>query len=115
MEHEHEHDNDQKHGHSSGRPHQSDKYFRQHDVLLLGNWLFSVDQYFILTVIPVNKQASYVSTLLRAEALVWFRVNYESWDTSIPLTWSTLRASMKQYFAPPNEDHRLQDEWANLR
>jgi hypothetical protein len=22
---------------------------------------------------------------------------------------------MRQYFAPPNEDRRLQDEWANLR
>jgi hypothetical protein len=64
---------------------------------------------------PAHKQASYVSTLLRAEALLWFRSTYETWDTSTTLTWPMLRASMKQYFAPPNEDRRLQDEWANLR
>ena len=108
-----EHNND--HGHSSGRPRQPDKYFGQCDFLLLGNWLFSVDQYFTLTDMPAHKQASYVSTLLRAEALLWFRSTYENWDAATPLTWPTLRASMKQYFAPPNEDRRLQDEWAYLR
>jgi hypothetical protein len=76
---------------------------------------FLVDQYFIRTDMPAHKQAPYVSTLLRAEALLWFRSNYESGDTSTPLTWSTLRAAMKQYFAPPNEDRHLQDKWANLR
>jgi hypothetical protein len=110
-----EHDNDHEHGHSSGRLRQPDKYFGQRDFLLLGNWLFSADQYFILTNMPAHKQASYVSTLLRAEALLWFRSTYETWDPAIPLTWPMLRASMKQYFGPPNEDRRLQDEWANLR
>ena len=31
------------------RPRQPDKYHGQWDFLLLGNWIFSVDQYFILT------------------------------------------------------------------
>jgi hypothetical protein len=110
-----EHDNnDHEHGHSS-RPRQPDKYHGQRDFLLLGNWLFSVDQYFVLTDMPAHKQASYVSTLLRAEALLWYRSTYENWDPTTPLTWPMLRASMRQYFAPPNEDRRLQDEWANLR
>jgi hypothetical protein len=108
-----EHDNN--YGHSSGRPCQPDKYFGQRGFLLLGNWLFSVNQYFILTDILENKQASYVSTLLHALVLLWFCSNYESWDTSTPLASLTLHASMKQYFAPPNEDCHLQDEWANLR
>src|SRR5439155_2841186 len=30
-------------------PRQPDKYYGQRDFLLLGNWIFSVDQYFILT------------------------------------------------------------------
>jgi hypothetical protein len=64
-----EHDNND-HGHSSGRPRQPDKYFGQRDFLLLGNWLVLVDQYFILTDMPAHKQASYVSTLLHAEALL---------------------------------------------
>jgi hypothetical protein len=64
---------------------------------------------------PAHKQASYVSTLLHAEALLWFCSTYKNWDATTPLTWPTLRASMKQYFVPPNKDHRLQDEWANLR
>ena len=64
---------------------------------------------------PAHKQGPFVSTLLWDEALLWFRSNYETWDPATALTWSILRASMREYFAPPNEDHRLQDEWANLK
>ena len=74
-----------------------------------------MDQYFLLTDMPVPKQASFVSTLLWDEALLWFRSNYETWDPAMALTWSIRRASMCEYFAPPNEDHRLQDKWANLK
>src|SRR5215510_14091265 len=37
------------------RPRQPDKYYGQRDFLLLGNWQFSVDQYFTLTEMPVHK------------------------------------------------------------
>ena len=97
------------------RPRQPDKYHGQRDFLLLGNWIFSVDQYFILTDMPVPKQGPFVSTLLRDEALLWYRSSYETWDPATPLTWEILRAAMREYFAPPNEDRRLQDEWANLK
>ena len=97
------------------RPRLPDKYHGQRDFLLLGNWIFSVDQYFILTDMPVHKQAPFVSTLLRDEALLWYRSTYEERDPSTPLTWQSLRDAMREYFAPPNEDRRLQDEWANLR
>jgi hypothetical protein len=97
------------------RPRQPDKYYGQRDFLLLGNWIFSVDQYFVLTDMPIYKQGPFVSTLLRNEALLWYRANYENWDTSTPLTWPILRTAMREYFAPPNEDRRLQDEWANLK
>src|SRR5437667_11477543 len=97
------------------RPRQPDRYHGQRDFLLLGNWIFSVDQYFILTDMPIYKQGPFVSTLLRDEALLWYRANYENWDPSTPLTWQILRTAMREYFAPPNEDRRLQDEWANLK
>ena len=96
-------------------PCQPDKYHGQRDFLLLGNWIFSVDQYFILTDMPAHKQGPFISTLLRDEALLWYRSSYENWDPTTPLTWEILCAAMRQYFAPPNEDCRLQDEWANLR
>ena len=64
---------------------------------------------------PKHKQGPFVSTLLRDEVLLWFRSNYENWDPATPLTWDILCAAMRQYFAPANEDHRLQDEWANLK
>jgi hypothetical protein len=97
------------------RPHQPDKYHGQRDFLLLGDWIFSADQYFLLTDMPVPKQAPFVSTLLRDEALLWYRSSYETWDPATPLTWSILRSSMREYFAPPTEDCCLQDEWANLK
>src|SRR4030095_16451361 len=97
------------------RPRQPDKYHGQRDFLLLGNWIFSVDQYFVLTDTPEHKQAPFVSTLLRDEALLWYRSNYENRNQTAPLTWDALRSVMRQYFAPPNEDRRLQDEWANLK
>lgn len=106
---------DAEHTTSGTRPRQPDKYHGQRDFLLLGNWIFSVDQYFILTDMPVQKQGPFVSTLLRDEALLWYRSNYETWDPKTPLTWEMLRAAMRDHFAPPNEDRRLQDEWANLR
>src|SRR5881394_1937177 len=97
------------------RPHQPDKYYGQRDFLLLGNWIFSVDQYFILTDMPIYKQGPFISTLLRDEALLWYRANYENWHPAVPLTWPTIRRPMHEYFAPPNEDRRLQDEWVNLK
>lgn len=93
------------------RPRQSDKYYGQRDFLLLGNWIFSVDQFFILTDMPAHEQGPSVSTLLRDEALLWFRSNYENWDPAIPLSWPILRAAIREYFAPPNEDRHLQGEW----
>ena len=106
---------DTEHSMAGTRPRQPDKYHGQRDFLLLDNWSFSVDQYFLLTDTPANKQGPFVSTLLRDEALLWYRSSYEKWDTKTPLTWEIIRTAMRQYFAPPNEDRRLQDEWANLR
>ena len=97
------------------RPRQPDAYHGQRDFLLLGNWIFSVDQYFLLTDMPAHKQGPYVSTLLRDEALLWYRSSYEQWNPATPLTWEILRTAMREYFAPPNEDRRLQDEWASLK
>jgi hypothetical protein len=57
------------------RPRQPDKYHGQRDFLLLGNWIFSVDQYFILTDMSAHKQVPFVSTLLRDEALLILREN----------------------------------------
>ena len=68
------------------RPRQPDKYHGQRDFLLLGNWIFSVDQYFILTDMPAHKQGPFISTLLRDEALLWYRPNYERWNSATSLT-----------------------------
>jgi hypothetical protein len=68
------------------------------------------DQDFILTDMPANKRSSYVSSLLRAKALLLFYSTYENWDVTTPLSWRTLRTSMKEYFAPPKEDRHRQDE-----
>src|SRR4030095_378219 len=89
------------------RPRQPDKYHGHRVFLLLGTWIFSVDQYFFLTDTPEHKQAPFVSTLLWDEALLWYRSNYESTDPNIPVTlptWKALREAMRLYFAPPNED-----------
>jgi Retrotransposon gag protein/Zinc knuckle len=106
---------DTEHTTTGTRPRQPDKYHGQRDFLLLDNWIFSVEQYFLLTDMPVNKQGPFVSTLLRDEALLWYRSSYEKWDPKTPLTWKIICTAMRKYFAPPNEDRRLQDEWANLR
>ena len=52
------------------RPRQPDKYHGQRDFLLLGNEIFSVGQYFILTDMPAHKQGPFIITLLRDEALL---------------------------------------------
>jgi hypothetical protein len=105
---------DTEHAMTGTRARQPNKYHGQRDFLLLGNRIFSVDQYFILTDMLVHKQGPFVNTLLQDEALLWFRSSYENWDPAAPLLWKILRAAMREYFAPPNEDRRLQDEWTNL-
>ncbi len=77
---------DAEHSSTRTRPHQPNKYHGQRDFLLLGNWIFSMDQYFILTGMPVAKQGPFVSMLLRDEALLWYRSSYEQWDPATPLT-----------------------------
>ena len=92
----------EEHDHATSmRPRQPDKYHGQRDFLLLGNWIFSVDQYIVLTDMPEHKQGPFVRTLVRNEALLWYRSNYETWDPTTPLTWRILRAAMREYFAPP--------------
>src|SRR5947207_15787867 len=105
---------DAEHSMTGTRPRQPDKYHGQRDFLLLGNWIFSVDQYFILTNMPVHKQGPFVSTLLQDEVLLWYRSSYENWDPATLLTWDILHDTMRQYFALLNEDRHLQDECANL-
>ena len=95
--------------------HQLDKYHGQRDFLLLGNWIFFVNQYFLLTNMLILKQAFFVNTLLRNEALLWYHFSYENWNLAISLTWEILRIIMREYFALSNEDRRLQNEWANLK
>lgn len=68
-----------------------------------------------MTDIPVHKQGPFVSTLLRDEALLWYRSSYEQWNSATPLIWEIIRTAMREYFAPPYEDRRLQDEWADLK
>ena len=74
-----------------------------------------INTLFSLICLSIHKQGPFVSTLLRDEALLWYRANYENWDPSTPVTWQILRTAMREYFAPPNEDRRIQDEWANLK
>lgn len=79
------------------RPRKSDKYHGQRDFLSLGNWTFSVDQYFILTGILLSRQGPFISMLLRDEALLWYRSSYENWDPATPLAWDILHVTMREY------------------
>src|SRR5579862_6331391 len=88
---------DTEHSMAGTRPRQPDKYHGQRDFLLLDNWTFSVDQYFILTDMAVHKQGPFVSTLLRDEALLWYRSSYEKWDPTTPLTWEIIRTALRKY------------------
>ena len=92
---------DTEHSTAGTRPRQPDKHHGQRDFLLLDNWIFSVDQYFILTDMSVQKQGPFVSTLLRDETLLWYCSSYEKWDPKTPLRWEIIRTAMSEYFAPP--------------
>ena len=90
------------------------RYDCSRDIITLGNWMFSVDRYLILTKIPIGEQVLYVSTLLDGEALLWFRSHYENLDYST-LIWKDIRDALKEFFAPPNSNRRLRDAWANIK
>jgi Retrotransposon gag protein/Zinc knuckle len=94
--------------------HQPKRYSGSRNIIELGNWIFSVDRYLTLTRIPESEQVLYASTLLDGEALLWFRSHYEARNYSF-LRWQDVCQSLRDYFAPPNENRRLQDEWASLR
>ena len=82
--------------------------------MVLENWIFSVDRYFSLIIIPTENQVLFMSTLLEGEALLWFRSNYKE-ETYKTVTWKDVKEQLKVYFAPPNQDRRLADKWASLR
>jgi hypothetical protein len=78
-----------------------EKYHGERNIITLGNWIFNVDRYMTLTGMPPEKQVMYASTLLRGEAMLWFRSNYEDIDPGT-LTWFNIRTARREYFAPPN-------------
>jgi hypothetical protein len=96
------------------KPARPEFYQGQRDFLVLSNWLFSVDIFLSATAIPEQMYSTFIATLLKGEALLWFRATYGSSDLAT-VSWDMLKAAIRQYFAPPNENRRLQDEWANLR
>jgi hypothetical protein len=51
---------------------------------------------------------------MRGEAMLWFRSNYKHIDPSL-LRWSDVATLLRSYFALPNQDRHLNDEWALLR
>jgi Ty3 transposon capsid-like protein/Zinc knuckle len=91
-----------------------EKYHGERNIITLGNWLFTMDRYMTLTGMPPYKQVMYASTLLHGEAMLWYRSNYKSTDPT-SLAWADVRRELHAYFAPPNQDRRLNDEWAQLR
>jgi hypothetical protein len=94
--------------------HQPKAYNGNRNFMVMGNWIFSVERYLALTKIPATEQVLYVSTLLEGEALLWFRSNYEDKNYN-ELMWTEVRDALQLYFKPPNQDRRLQDQWATLR
>ena len=94
--------------------HQPKTYNGDRNFMVMGNWVFSVERYLALMKIPLEEQVLYVSTLFEGEALLWFRSNYEKKDYTI-LRWTDIRDALQLYFKPPNQDRRLQDQWATLR
>jgi Ty3 transposon capsid-like protein/Zinc knuckle len=91
-----------------------EKYHGERNIITLGNWLFAVGRYMAFTRMDPARQVLYASTLMRGEAMLWFRSNYEHIDPSI-LRWADVATRLRSYFAPPNQDRRLNNEWALLR
>jgi hypothetical protein len=97
------------------KPPRPESYNGQRDFMILSNWLFSIDIFLAAsTNIPENLWVTYIANFLKGEALLWFRATYGNTDLTT-VTWRHLRVAIEEYFAPPNQDRRLQDEWANLR
>ena len=94
--------------------HQPKTYNGNRNFMVLGNWVFSVERYLSLMKIPKDEQVLYISTLFESEALLWFRSKYEHTDYR-SLRWPDIRDALELYFKPPNQDRRLQDQWATLR
>ena len=84
-------------------------YNGSRNFMVLENWIFSVDRYFSLIIIPTENQVLFMSTLLEGEALLWFRSNYKE-ETYKTVTWKDVKEQLKVYFAPPNQDRRLADK-----
>lgn len=97
------------------KPPRPDSYSGQRDFMILSNWLFSIDIFLAASAnIPTTLQVTYVANFLKGEALLWFRATFGNTNLTL-IEWRDLRTAIQEYFAPPNQDRRLQDEWANLR
>ena len=87
------------------------------DADLIENWLFSCEQYFVITGLQdASRQVQYAGTLLRGPALVWLRTMCSAQEmVQLISTWVGFCRELKANFCPSNLVKLARDRVAYMR
>ena len=79
----------------------------------LDTWLFQVREHLNLTVIPERGHVPYAASLLRGNAVLWWRETCEG--NCRPATWEDFCRVLREQFRPEDYGRRGRDELAGLQ
>ncbi|KAI5062446.1 hypothetical protein GOP47_0022985 [Adiantum capillus-veneris] len=86
-------------------------YSGQRDSLILEKWTRDTESFFRTSKMEERLWTSVVSHFLEGDAYNWFLLE----ERKNPyISWTCLKAEMRDYFVPRNEDFRHLDEWRAL-
>ncbi|MCO5607216.1 hypothetical protein L7F22_061409 [Adiantum nelumboides] len=95
----------------SFKPINSMPFSDQRDSLIIDKWIREAESFFRASKMEEHSWPFVVSHFLEGDAYSWFLVEERN-DPYI--SWRTLKASLRSYFVPKNEDNRVLDDWRAL-
>jgi len=82
----------------------------------INDWLFQVDQYFLATELTdEDYQVRLAASLLRDNALMWWKTVNERNINSSQISWNYLKELLIKRFQDPNRESKARDRIADLK
>ncbi|KAI5054465.1 hypothetical protein GOP47_0030635, partial [Adiantum capillus-veneris] len=98
-------------GMGSFKPIKPTPYSGQRDSMILEKWIRDTESFYRTSKMEEHLWTSVVSHFLTEEAYSWFLLE----ERKNPyMSWTRLKAEMRDYFVPKNEDFRHLDEWRTI-
>jgi len=97
-----------RHGNKPPKP---DQFYGTDDAKRVRQWVFQVENYFVVTEEPVARRVAYATTLLRKNALLWWQ---SLSPEERPVVWEDFSRVLIEYFQPISATIVARDALAKL-